>query len=148
MRLDGPWLGRGPMRCKVFYSHQVLDHFTNPRNVGEIEEADGVGLVGDPACGDFMKVWIKVDGNTIVDVKFKCQGCPASIATGSIMTEMTIGRNLDEAMELTDEQIADALGGLPANKMHCSNLGAEALYHAVTDHVLRFIGKIPQPQER
>ena len=127
----------------MFYTEKLLDHFVNPRNVGEIPEAHGVGMVGDPACGDFMKVWIKVDGNVIVDAKFKCQGCPASIATGSIMTEMTIGKNLDEAMELSDEQIAEALGGMPDHKLHCSNLGAEALHAAITDHVLRFIGKVP-----
>lgn len=131
----------------MLYTQKLLDHFTNPRNVGEIPNADGVGVVGDPSCGDSMKVWIKVDGNIVADVKFKCQGCPASIATGSVMTEMAIGRDLDEAMELSDEQIADALGGMPERKRHCSSLGAEALHAAITDHVLRFIGKIPDRRE-
>ena len=127
----------------MLYSEEVLDHFANPRNVGEIADADGVGLIGDPTCGDFMKVWIRVDGNVLADVKFKCQGCPAAIATGSVMTELAIGRDLDQAMEISDENIAEALGGMPESKLHCSNLGAEALHHAITDHVLRFIGKIP-----
>jgi len=127
----------------VSYSGKLLDHFTNPRNVGEIPDADGVAMIGDPSCGDFLKVWIKVEGNTLADVKFKCQGCPAAIASASVMTEMAIGKNLDEAMELTDEQIADALGGLPDAKAHCSNLGASALHDAITDHVLKFICKIP-----
>ena len=127
----------------VIYSDEVLDHFMNPRNVGEIGDPDGVATIGDPACGDFIKVWIKVDGNVLADVKFKCQGCPSAIASGSVMTEMAIGLDLDAAMELTDEQIAEALGGLPEEKAHCSNLGAEALHDAITNHVLRFIGKIP-----
>ena len=125
------------------YSPRVIEHFTHPRNVGEIADADGVGQVGDPQCGDFMKVWIKVEGNTLVDVKFKCQGCPSAIASGSMMTELAIGKNLDEAMELSDEDIADALGGLPPDKLHCSNLGADALHDAITDHILRFIGVTP-----
>ena len=129
------------------YTDKVIDHFMTPRNLGEIPDADGVALIGDPTCGDFLKVWIKVDGNVIVDVKFKCQGCPAAIASASMMTEMAIGRDLDEAMELTDEQIAEALGGLPDYKAHCSNLGADALHDAVTDHVLKFIGKIPAGSE-
>ena len=127
----------------MLYTDKLLDHFMNPRNLGEIPDADGVGLIGDPRCGDFMKVWIKVDGNRIADAKFKCQGCPASIATGSVVTEMVRGLDLDEAMELSGEQIAEALGGLSEDKAHCSNLGAAALHDAVTDHVLRFIGKIP-----
>lgn len=131
------------MRPAVIYSDKIVDHFSNPRNVGEIPDADGMGLIGDPSCGDFMKVWIKVDGNVLTDVKFKCQGCPAAIATGSIMTEMAIGKDLDEAMEISDEDIAEALGGMPESKRHCSNLGAEALNHAITEHVLRFIGEIP-----
>ena len=128
----------------MLYTEQVLDHFNNPRNLGEIADADGVGEIGDPSCGDFMKVWIRVDGNVIADAKFKCQGCPTAVATGSIMTELAMGKDLDEAMEITDERIAEALGGLPEQKFHCSNLGAGALQDAITDHVLRFIGKIPQ----
>ena len=121
------------------YSDTLMDHFLHPRNLGEIPDADGVGEIGDPTCGDFMKVWIKVEGDVIVDAKFKCQGCPSAIAAGSMMTEMVIERDLDEAMALTDEQVADALGGLPEAKMHCSNLGASALYAAIDDHVMRFV---------
>ncbi len=132
----------------MIYSDEVMDHFMSPRNVGEIPDADGVGTIGDPQCGDHLAVWIKVEGNVIVDAKFKCQGCPAAIAAASMMTEMAIGKDLDEAMEITDEQIADALGGMPEPKMHCSVLGADALSDAITDHVLRSIGVVPAPALR
>jgi len=130
------------------YSDKLMDHFLDPRNAGEIPDADGIGTVGDPECGDFMKVWIKVDGNLIVDVKFKCKGCPAAIAVGSMVTELAVGKDLDEAMELTDDDIADALGGLPEPKQHCSNLGAAALHEAIDDHVLRFVrGETPRIED-
>lgn len=119
------------------YTDTLRDHFLHPRNVGEIPDADGVGEVGDPTCDDFMKVWIKVEDEHIVDIKFKCHGCPAAIATGSIMTEMAMGRHLDDAYMVTDETIADALGGLPEGKRHCSNLGATGLYRAIMNWVVR-----------
>ena len=118
------------------YSEALRDHFLNPRNVGEIADADGVGTVGDPTCGDSMKVWIKVKDEHIVDIKFRCQGCPAAIATGSIMTTLAMGRHLDDAYLITDEAIADALGGMPDSKQHCSNLGATALYRAIMNWVV------------
>ena len=120
------------------YTQAVLDHFQNPRNVGKIADADGIGLIGDPKCGDFLRVYIKVDDNEcLAEVKFECFGCPAAIACGSIMTEMAKGKSLDEAEEITDEKIADALGGLPAVKHHCSNLGAAALDNAIWDYLVR-----------
>jgi len=125
------------------YTEQVLDHFAHPRNVGQIPDPDGEGVIGDPACGDFMKLSIRVDGNVIADAKFLCQGCPAAVASGSVATELAIGRDLDQAMETTDGEIEEALGGLPDFKRHCSNLGAGALHAAITDHVLRCIGKVP-----
>ena len=119
------------------YTDKLQEHFDSPRNVGEIPDADGVGEVGDPTCGDFMKVWIKVENDHIADITFKCQGCPAAIATGSIMTEMVKGMHLDDAYLVTDEVIADALGGLPEGKQHCSNLGAAGLYRAIMNWVVR-----------
>ena len=120
------------------YSAQLLDHFLHPRNVGEIAGADGHARLGDPACGDVLEVWIRVDGaQRLSDVKFKCRGCPTAIACSSMMTELAIGLDLDEAASLTDERVEAALGGLPEAKRHCSNLAAEALGHAVENHVLR-----------
>ena len=119
------------------YTDKVRDHFLHPRNVGEIPDADGVGSVGDPGCGDAMTVWIKVADQHISDVKFKCKGCPAAIATGSVMTELALGKHMDDAYQITDEVIADALGGLPDGKAHCSNLGATALYRAIMNWVVR-----------
>jgi len=116
------------------YSEKVLDHFKNPRNVGEIEEADGVGTVGNPVCGDMMSIYIKVKDDRIDDVKFKTFGCGAAIATTSMTTELAKGKTLDEAMEITRENVADELGGLPPVKMHCSNLAADALHEAVKDY--------------
>ena len=110
------------------YSEKVMDHFTNPRNVGEIENADGVGEVGNASCGDIMKIFLKVEDNVIKDIKFKTFGCGAAIATSSMVTEMAIGKTLDEALELTNAAVAEALDGLPAQKMHCSNLAADALH--------------------
>ena len=119
------------------YSETLLDHFRHPRNVGRIPEPDGVGTVGDPACGDAMRVWIRVEDNRLADVKFQCKGCPAAIACGSAMTELATGRDLDSAAEITDEAVEDALGGLPESKRHCSNLAAAALEQAIYDHILR-----------
>ena len=118
------------------YSDKVLDHFNNPRNVGEIEDADGVGEVGNAVCGDIMKMWIKVDENGIItDAKFKTFGCAAAVATSSIATEMIKGRPVDEARKITNQVIADALDGLPPQKLHCSVLAADALNRAI-DHYM------------
>lgn len=116
------------------YSEKVMDHFTNPRNVGEIENADGVGQVGNPVCGDIMKIYIQVEDNIIKDVKFKTFGCGAAIATSSMVTEMVKGKTLDEAMKITNKMVAEALDGLPPAKMHCSNLAADALHAAIEDY--------------
>lgn len=118
----------------MMYSEKVLDHFKNPRNVGEIEDADGVGTVGNPVCGDMMSIYIKVKDDRIDDVKFKTFGCGAAIATTSMTTELAKGKTLDEAMEVTRQDVADELGGLPPVKMHCSNLAADALHEAVKDY--------------
>ncbi|MDR2771855.1 MAG: Fe-S cluster assembly scaffold protein NifU [Elusimicrobiota bacterium] len=119
----------------AFYSDKVMDHFSNPRNVGEIEKADGVGEVGNPVCGDMMTFYIKVEGGKIADVKFKTFGCGAAIAVSSMVSEMAIGKTIDEAMALTNAAVAKELGGLPPNKMHCSNLGADALHKAIEDYL-------------
>ncbi len=118
----------------MMYSEKVLDHFRNPRNVGEIEDADGVGTVGNPICGDMMSIYITVKDDRIDDVKFKTFGCGAAIATTSMTTELAKGKTLDEAMEITRQDVADELGGLPPVKMHCSNLAADALHEAVKDY--------------
>lgn len=116
------------------YTEKVMDHFTNPRNVGEIPDADGVGEVGNPACGDIMKIYIKVKDNIIEDIKFKTFGCGAAIATSSMVTEMAKGKSLEEALELSNKKVAEALDGLPPVKMHCSNLAADALHAAINDY--------------
>ena len=116
------------------YSEKVLDHFKNPRNVGEIENPDGVGTVGNPVCGDMMSIYIKVDDDRIKDIKFKTFGCGAAIATTSMTTELAMGKKLDEAMKITRTDVADELGGLPPVKMHCSNLAADALHEAIKDY--------------
>lgn len=117
------------------YSEKVMEHFMHPRNVGEIENADGVGNVGNPVCGDMMAFYIKVKDNRLEDVKFKTFGCGAAIAVSSIVSEMAIGRTLDEARNITAQLVADELEGLPKNKFHCSNLGAEALNNAIDDYL-------------
>ncbi len=119
------------------YSAKVMDHFQNPRNVGEIADVDGVGIVGNLACGDIMKVFIKVEGRRIVDAKFKTFGCGAAIATSSMVTEMVKGRTIEEAFEITRRDVAEALDGLPPAKMHCSNLAADALKTAVRHYLSR-----------
>lgn len=116
------------------YSDKVLDHFQNPRNVGEIDSASGVGTVGNPSCGDIMTMYIKVENNIITDIKFKTFGCGAAIATSSITTEMVKGKTLEDAEKLTRGEVADALGGLPPIKMHCSNLATDALRAAIADY--------------
>jgi nitrogen fixation NifU-like protein len=116
------------------YTDKVMDHFTNPRNVGEIEDANGVGEVGNASCGDIMKIFLKVEDGIIEDVKFKTFGCGAAIATSSMVTEMAIGKTIDEALELTNQAVAEALDGLPAQKMHCSNLAADALHEAIKNY--------------
>ena len=116
------------------YTEQVMDHFMNPRNVGEIENADGVGEVGNAKCGDIMKIFIKVEDERIVDVKFKTFGCGAAIATSSKATEMVMGKTIDEALSITNKMVADALGGLPPVKIHWSLLAEEALHAAIKDY--------------
>jgi len=117
-----------------FYSEKVMEHFMNPRNVGEIENPDGVGEVGNPICGDMMTFYIKVEDNRLKDVKFKTFGCGAAIAVSSIVSEMAKGKTLDEAMEITPQLVADELEGLPKQKFHCSNLGAQALTKAIKNY--------------
>jgi nitrogen fixation NifU-like protein len=116
------------------YSEKVLEHFKNPRNVGEIKDADGVGTVGNPVCGDMMTMYIKVKDDHITDIKFKTYGCGAAIATSSMTTELAKGKTVNEALEITRQSVADALEGLPPVKMHCSNLAADALHEAIMDY--------------
>jgi nitrogen fixation protein NifU and related proteins len=116
------------------YSDKVMDHFTNPRNVGEIENADGIGEEGNPVCGDMMTFYIKVKDNRLEDVKFKTFGCGAAIAVSSMVSEMAKGMTLEEAEKITPEQVAKELEGLPKNKFHCSNLGSQALQKAIEDY--------------
>jgi len=123
------------------YSEKVMDHFSNPRNVGEIEEADGSGTVGNPACGDIMKLTIKVENDKITDVKFKTFGCGAAIATSSMVTELVKGKDLAEAEQVSNSTVAEALDGLPPVKMHCSNLAADALHAAIEDYKKKHPGK-------
>ena len=123
------------------YSTKVMEHFANPRNVGEIENADGIGKVGNPVCGDIMNMYIKVENNVITDVKFKTFGCGAAIATSSIATEMIKGMTIDEALRLTNEAVAEALGGLPKVKMHCSVLAEQAVRSAIDDYLRKTTGQ-------
>lgn len=116
------------------YSEKVIDHFTNPRNVGEIENADGVGQVGNPKCGDIMRITLNIEDNIIKDIKFKTFGCGAAVATSSMVTEMVKGKTIEEAMKVTNAAVAEALGGLPETKMHCSNLAADAVHAAIKDY--------------
>ncbi len=122
------------------YSEKVMDHFQNPRNVGVIPDADGVGKVGNPVCGDMMTFYIKVRDDRLADVKFQTFGCGAAIAVSSIVSEMATGKTLDEAQAITNELVAQELGGLPKNKLHCSNLGADALHAAIGDYRERRAG--------
>ena len=116
------------------YSEKVMEHFRNPQNMGEIPDADGVGTVGNPVCGDLMTMYIKIKDNRITDIKFKTFGCGAAIATSSMTTELAKGKTLEEAMKITRANVAGELGGLPPVKMHCSNLAADALHAAIEDY--------------
>ncbi len=116
------------------YSGKVMEHFSNPRNVGEIENADGIGEVGNPVCGDMMSFYIKVEDDKISDIKFKTFGCVAAIAVSSIVSEMAMGTTLTEAKKITKKSVAESLDGLPKEKMHCSNLGADALAKAIENY--------------
>jgi nitrogen fixation NifU-like protein len=116
------------------YSEKVMEHFMHPRNVGEIADADGVGEVGNPVCGDMMTFYIKVKDNRLEDVKFKTFGCGAAIAVSSMVSEMAMGKTLEEALTITPKSVADELEGLPKQKFHCSNLGAQALHKAIDDY--------------
>ncbi len=116
------------------YNEKVMDVFKNPKNVGEIENADGVGLVGNESCGDIMQIFLKIENNIIVDAKFKTFGCAAAIATSSTATEMIKGMTVDAALELTNKKVVEALGGLPAQKLHCSVLAEEAIKKAIEDY--------------
>lgn len=118
----------------ALYTEKVMDHFRNPRNVGVIEDADGVGEVGNPVCGDIMKIYLKIKDNRIEDVKFETFGCGSAIASSSMATELIKGRSIDEVMELTNKAVVDALGGLPAHKLHCSVLAEEAIRAALKDY--------------
>ena len=129
------------------YSDKVMEHFMNPRNVGEIEGADGIGEVGNPVCGDMMTFYIKVDDNHLSDVKFKTFGCGAAIAVSSIVSEMAMGKTLEEARKITPALVAEELEGSPKNKYHCSNLGAQALNKAI-DNYLKKQGKVVKSQRR
>jgi nitrogen fixation NifU-like protein len=116
------------------YSEKVMQHFKKPQNMGEIPDADGVGSVGNPTCGDLMTMYIKVKDNRLEDVKFKTYGCGAAIATSSMTTELAKGKTIDEAMQISRASVAESLGGLPPVKMHCSNLAADALHAAIEDY--------------
>ena len=129
------------------YSEKVMDHFMSPRNVGEIEDADGVGEEGNPVCGDMMTFYIKVKDNRLSDVKFKTFGCGAAIAVSSIVSEMAVGKTVEEARMITPALVAGELGGLPKNKYHCSNLGAQALNKAIDDY-LKKQGKAVKTKRR
>lgn len=134
----------------MIYSEKVMDHFANPRNVGEIIDADGVGQVGNPKCGDIMKMYIKIDNDIITDVKFKTFGCGAAIATSSMATELIKGKSIKEALNLTNKAVMDALDGLPPVKVHCSVLAEQAIKSAIADYYTRqgidptpLVGNIP-----
>ena len=120
--------------AQVGYSKKVMEHFMNPRNVGVIENPDGYGKVGNPVCGDLMEIFIKVKNDIITDIKFRTFGCGSAIATSSMITEIAKGKNIDEALKITRQDVADELEGLPAHKMHCSNLAADALHEAIKDY--------------
>ena len=135
----------------MLYSEKVMDHFTNPRNVGEIEDADGIGEVGNAKCGDIMKMFLKIDNGVITDIKFKTFGCGAAVATSSMATEMIKGRKLEDALKLTNKAVVEALDGLPDSKLHCCVLAEQALKAAISDYYKRqgvdpvsIVGEIPE----
>jgi nitrogen fixation NifU-like protein len=130
------------------YSNTVMDHFKNPRNVGEMKDADGVGEVGNPICGDMMTIYIKVEDDYIKDIKFLTFGCGAAIAVSSMITEMARGKTIEEAGKISNKAVAEALEGLPKNKLHCSNLGADALHLAIQDYLDRKSGKVRREPKR
>jgi len=127
-------LGKIRRRIRMMYSEKVMEHFMNPRNVGEIEDADGVGQVGNPVCGDIMTIYIKVKDDVITDIKFKTFGCGAAIATSSMVTELVKGKTIEEALTITNRDVAEELEGLPPLKMHCSLLAEEGLKAAIEDY--------------
>jgi nitrogen fixation NifU-like protein len=124
----------GGGKWNMMYNEKVMDHFQNPRNVGEIDSPSGVGEVGNMRCGDIMKIYIKVEDNIIKDIKFLTFGCGAAIASSSVLTEMVKNKTIDEALAITNNDVAEELGGLPAAKLHCSNLAADALHNAIKDY--------------
>ena len=130
----------------ALYSEKVMDHFMHPRNVGVIENADGVGEIGNAKCGDIMKIYLKIENDIIVDCKFETFGCGSAIASSSMATEMIMGKSIQEAMELTNKAVAEALDGLPAHKMHCSVLAEEAIKNALKDYFDK--NNIPYDQEK
>ena len=130
------------------YSEKVMEHFMNPRNVGEIEDADGIGEEGNPVCGDLMTFYIKVKDNRLSDIKFKTFGCGAAIAVSSIVSEMAMGKTLEEARKITPALVAKELEGLPKNKYHCSNLGAQALNKAIDDYLRKQGVKVETKRRR
>jgi nitrogen fixation NifU-like protein len=119
----------------IAYSGKVLDHFQNPRNVGEIKNADGIGQAGNPVCGDLIEIYIQVKDDVIEDIKFKTFGCTAAIAVSSMLTEMAKGKTFNDALKITNELVVKELGGLPKHKLHCSNMAADALHEAVKDYL-------------
>lgn len=129
--------------AQIGYTDKVMEHFTNPRNVGVIENADGYGKVGNPICGDLMEIYIKVENDIITDIKFRTFGCGSAIATSSMVTEMAKGKNIDEAMKITRNDVANELEGLPPQKMHCSNLAADALHEAIKDYKAKSNKSVP-----
>ena len=129
------------------YSEKVMDHFANPRNVGEIENADGIGEVGNSKCGDIMKIYLKINGDIITDVKFKTFGCGAAVATSSMATEMVMGKTIEEAMEVTNKAVMEALDGLPPVKVHCSLLAEESIHAALWDYCKKHNVDIPGLKE-
>ena len=135
----------GPL---LYYNDLVIDHFTNPRNVGELENPDGRVVVGDPSCGDQMMVSLKISDNRIVDIKFKSYGCPGAIATSSMMTELAKGKTIDEALTLTDDDVVIALGGIPEKKKHCSLMGVTGLQEALEDYLKRLTIQLEQKHEK
>lgn len=135
-----PQAHKGPV---LFYTEIIIDHFTNPRNVGEISDADGYALIGDPSCGDQMKLWIKVKENRISDIKFQSFGCPGAIATSSMATTLALGKTIADAKNLTDDDVVLALGGIPENKRHCSLMGINALLAAIDDYEKKRVSRRP-----
>lgn len=142
--MENDWQGENMHDVWSSYSNKVMEHFKNPQNVGEIEDPDGIGHVGNPVCGDIMELYIKVKDNVITDAKFKTFGCGAAIATSSMVTELVKGKTLDEAQNISNKAVVEALGGLPPIKMHCSVLAEEALKSAIDD----YLGKLAKEDKR